>query len=200
MKEKKDFNETPVTENVTGADFNTEKEEKNVKAKETSKKEKSDKPKTATKKVVEPLEDYDEIEVVSLIPNVTYKDSKTGDMYEWDTIGHIEYMTFDTLKTLWRSHKGYFKNMWLKPNDERVINKFGLTKTFEKYEFLMDEENYTKKNINEICKAISETPIGLKYSVFNKIKNFVINGEVTDISVIRSLEKQLKIDLISFLE
>ena len=113
--------------------------------------------KRTTKEVnKEPLEDSDEIDVISLVPNVSYKDSKAGDMYEWDEVGHIEPMTFETLKNMWRNHKGYFKNMWLKPLDERVINKFGLTKTFEKYEFLMDESNYTKKNIEPLCKAISD--------------------------------------------
>ena len=90
--------------------------------------------KTVKKTVkAEPLNDSDEIEVVSLIDNVSYKDSKTLDMYDWDVAGHVEYMSFETLKNMWRSHKGYFKNMWLKPKDDRVINKFGLTKTFEKY-------------------------------------------------------------------
>ena len=75
--------------------------------------------KKATKKTVkvEPLKDTDEIEVESLVDNVSYKDSKTGDMYEWDSAGHVEPMTFDTLKNMWRSFKGYFRNMWLKPND-----------------------------------------------------------------------------------
>lgn len=148
---------------------------------------------------IEPLEDSDEIEIVSLIPNVSYKDSKTGDMYEWDEVGHVEYMTFDTLKNLWRNHKGYFRNMWLKPNDDRVINKFGLTKTFEKYEYLMDASNYTKKNINAICDAISSTPNGLKFAICDKVKNLVVNGVVTDVSVIKVLENRLKIDLIEFL-
>lgn len=148
---------------------------------------------------VEPLEDSDEIEVISLIPNVSYKDSKTLDMYEWHEVGHIEHMTFDTLKNMWRNNKGYFKNLWLKPNDDRVINKFGLTKTFEKYEYLMDGSNYTKKNINTICDAIKTTPNGLKFAICDKVKNLVINGEVTDVSVIKSLENRLKIDLIEFL-
>lgn len=157
--------------------------------------------KTTKKSVkVEPLEDSDEIEVVSLVPNVSYKDSKTLDMYEWNEIGHSEYMTFDTLKNLWRSHKGYFKNLWLKPMDDRVINKFGLTKTFEKYEYLMEGSNYTKKNIGAICNAIKETPNGLKFSVCNKVKNLVIDGEISDVSVIRTLEDRLNIDLIDFLK
>ena len=156
--------------------------------------------KKATKKVsVEPLEDSDEIEVESLIPNVSYKDSKTGDMYEWDEVGHIEPMTFETLKNMWRNYKGYFRNMWLKPNDDRVINKFGLTKTYEKYEFLMDESNYKKDNIEDILSSISDTPNGLKHSIVTKIKDMVSCGKVSELSVVRALEKHLNIDLISLL-
>lgn len=154
-----------------------------------------------TKKSIksQPLEDSDEIEVVSLVPNVSYKDSKTFDMYEWNEVGHIEYMTFDTLKNMWRNNKGYFKNLWLKPVDDRVINKFGLTNTFEKYEYLMDGSNYTKKNINAICDAIKTTPNGLKFSICNKVKSLVVSGELTDVFVIRELEKRLQIDLLGFL-
>ena len=148
---------------------------------------------------VEPLKDSDEIEIESLVANVSYKDSKTGDMYEWDEIGHVEFMTFDTLKNMWRGHKGYFRNMWLKPNDARLINQFGLTKTYEKYEYLMDASNYTKKNIKSICSAISETPNGLKFAICDKVKSMVISGDVTDVTVIKELENRLKIDLIEFL-
>lgn len=146
-----------------------------------------------------PLEDFDEIEVISLIPNVSYKDIKTGDMYEWDEVGHIEYMTFETLKNMWRNNKGYFRNMWLKPKDDRVINKFGLTKTFEQYEFLMDKSNYNKKNIDEICKTISDTPKAMKRAICSKIKNLVVNEQISDAAIIRKLEKHLNLDLIEFL-
>ena len=157
--------------------------------------------KTTKKSVnVEPLADSDEIEVISLVSNVTYKDSKTLDTYEWREIGHVEYMTFETLKNMWRNNKGYFKNMWLKPNDERVINKFSLNRTFENYEYLMDGSNYTKKNIGAICDAIKSTPNGLKWAICDKVKSLVISGEITNISVIRELEKRLRIDLISFLD
>ncbi len=155
--------------------------------------------KNISKVHLEPLDDSDEIDIVSLIPNVSYKDSKTGDMYEWEEVDHIEPMTFETLKNMWRNHKGYFRNMWLKPLDERVINKFGLTKTFEKYDFLMDESNYNRSNIQKICSTISDAPNELKYSLVNKIKNMIIVGELSDIAVIRSLEKHFNLDLVSFL-
>ena len=155
--------------------------------------------KTVERKVVEPLKDTDEIEVISLIPNVSYKDSKTNDMYEWDEVGHKELMTVDILKNMWRNSKGYFRNMWLKPLDDRIINQFGLTKTYEKYEFLMDESNYTQKNIEELCETISSAPNPLKYSLCGKVKSLVASGKVSDVRVIRAFEKSLKIDLVSSL-
>jgi hypothetical protein len=149
---------------------------------------------------VKPLDKSEEIEVISLVSNVSYKDRTTGDMYEWNEANHSEYMTVETLDNMWRNNKGYFNNLWLKPNDERVIKRFGLAKKFEKYEYLMDGSNYTKKNINEICKSIGETPIALKMSIYDKVKSLVVNGEITDVFVIRELEKRLKIDLIDFLD
>lgn len=177
-------NDTVVTDNVVDAVDNMDVQNEKIAKKMVS---------------TEPLRDTDEIKVISLIPNVSYKDSKTGDMYSWDTIGHVEFMTFDTLKNMWRNYKGYFRNMWLKPMDARVINQFGLTKTFEKYEFLMDASNYTKKNADAICEAISSTPNGLKFAICDKVKNFVIDGEVSDVAVIRTLERLLHIDLVELL-
>lgn len=151
------------------------------------------------KTIKEPLNDSDEIEVISIIPNVSYKDNRTGDFYEWEEIGHIEIMTFETLKNMWRNSKGYFKNMWLKPLDERVINKFGLTSTFKKYEYLMDESNYARENIEDICENISNTPNELKISICNKIKSMIENGNLSDIFVIKTLGRHLNLDLTSIL-
>lgn len=148
---------------------------------------------------VSSLTDSDEIDVISLIPNVSYLDSYTNDLYRWDEVGHIEPMTFETLKNMWRNHKGYFRDMWLKPLDERVIAKFGLANTYKNYEFLMDESNYNRKNIDNLCDAIIATPNGVKFSIVNKIKDLVVSGKITDVVIIRSLEKHLGLDLISFL-
>lgn len=146
-----------------------------------------------------PLDDMDEIEVISLIPNVSYKDSHSGDFYQWDKVGHTEYMTFETLKNMWRNNKGYFRNMWLKPMDERVISKFGLKSVFDKYEFLMDAKNYTRKNIELLCDNISSTPNGMKISICKRVKDMIASGELVDVMVIRALENHLKLDLISLL-
>ena len=83
--------------------------------------------------------------------------------------------------------------------DSRVINKLGLESTYAKYEFLMDSSNYTKKNIELVCSEILKTPNGLKSAVFDKIKSMVISGDISDTHVVRALEKNLRIDLMTFI-
>ena len=149
--------------------------------------------------VEDALSDSDMIEVESLIPNVVYEDSRTGNYYEWEEIGHCEDMTFDEVKNMHRKYKTYFNDMWLKPIDERVIKKLGLSRTYEKYDFLVDESNYTNDHIDEVLDGLSSAPASLKIAIVNRIKDMVADGTVSDIKVVRKLEKRLDIDLISFL-
>lgn len=149
--------------------------------------------------VEDALSDLDVIEVTSLIPNVVYEDNRTGNYYEWEEIGHCEDMTFDEVKNMHRKYKAYFNDMWLKPLDERVIKKLGLSRTYDKYNFLVDESNYTNDHIDEVLDGLSSAPASLKIAIVNRIKDMVADGTVSDIKVVRNLEKRLDIDLISFL-
>lgn len=152
------------------------------------------------KPAVEPLQASDEIVVTALIPNVRYYDKYTADYYTWDEVGQTEYMTFETIERMWRNSKGYFRNMWLKPEDDRVIKKYGLSGVYDKYSFLMDEDNYTVDNMDKIYEVISSiTQKDLKISVANKIKSMVADGKLVDINVIKGLESKLRIDLTSFI-
>lgn len=171
----------------------TNQEDKHVESKKSSTKEKETAPKVAE------LTKEDEIGVVSLIPNVSYKEKATGDFYTWSEPGQVETMTYGTLQNMWRETKSYFRNMWLKPLDDRVVKKFNLKSIYDKYDFLMDGENYTIENVDKICDSIKSTPAQLKQSLCNKVKNLVTNGEVTDVNVIREIEKSLNIDLISLI-
>lgn len=149
----------------------------------------------------EPLTDATEIEVVSMIPNVFYYDKETYDMISWDTAKHSEWLTFEMLKRMWRSGKGYFKNMWLRPMDDRVIKKFGLGATYQKYDYLMDAENYTPENVDEICQtisAITQSSRDLRYFIVNKIKLMIAMEEISNVSVIKALETKLKTQLIEW--
>lgn len=153
---------------------------------------------TSTKKTTEiKLNDSDEIEVVSLIPNVSYEDKKTGDMYIWESVGHTEYMAFSVLKDMWRSHKGYFRNFVLKPLDERVVFHFSLQNLYDSYDYLMDPKNYTKDKIADVCSKILDTPSGLKNTIYGNIRAMVDNGKMSDINIIKYIDNALGMELLS---
>lgn len=146
----------------------------------------------------EPLKDSDEIEVMALIPNVSYRDTSTSDFYEWENVGDVEYMTVDALTRMRRNHRGYFEDMCLKPNDERVIKKFGLGRFYENHDIFMDASNYTKDKIADTLNKFSTIRSNsMKLSIVNKIKDMVASGEISDVSVLRTIEKRLDIDLIA---
>ena len=168
----------------------------------TPKKTSAKKVKVQVEEVEEPLEpltDDTDIDVISMVPNVYYYDKEDGIMYEWPTAGHPEMVSFGTIKRMWRGGKGYFRNMWLRPDDERVIQKLKLTSIYKQYFYLMDAENYTKENVDEICKtisAISDSSRDLRIFICSKIRNMVESEEIVDYSVIKSLENRLNIQLI----
>lgn len=148
----------------------------------------------------EPLKDTDEIEVVSLIPHVGYRDFATSDYYEWENVGDVEYMTLDALTRMRRNFRSYFDDMCLKPNDARVIKKFGLERFYKQYDAFMDASSYTRENISDTLDKIhSIRSNSMKASIVNKIKAMVSSGEISDVNVIRTIEKRFDLDLIATL-
>lgn len=156
--------------------------------------------KVVKKETIPSLKDTDEIEVMALIPNVSYKSNATGDMYSWKDIGDIEMMPFEEIKSMWRNYKGYFRNLWLKPLDERVFKQLRLGKIYDEYDFLMNEDSYNRDNIDDVVKAFENVSSGVRMSVVILIKRMVSEGKLNDVKTIRALEKHLGIDLISLLD
>lgn len=148
----------------------------------------------------EELNDFDEIAVESLIPNVTYKDNKNGDYYRWDEVGHEEYLTFAAIKDMYRNFRGYFENMWIRPKDERVVKKLNLERLYKKYDYLINIDNYTRENIESICseiESLNSRSSNLKFSIFTRIYDAVAKEKLTDFSVIKILNKRFHLDLLN---
>ena len=145
---------------------------------------------------LKPLEDGDDIEVMSLVPNVTYKDEKTYDYYEWREAGSVELVSFESLRNMYRNYRGYFKNLWLKPLDKRVLKQFKIEKLYDNYDKILDTDNYTLDTIGGICDEIHKLPNSAKISVLSLIRDKVDRGDIRDVKIIKSLEEKLRIELI----
>lgn len=151
------------------------------------------------KKVVAELVDSDEIEVVSLIPNVSYEDKQSGDFYEWENEGEVQLLTFGTLKNMWRNYKKYFRNFVLRINDDRVIDRFGLTAYYKQYDFMLDAKNYTSANMDKIVGVFKDSTNDVRFALERQIRGFVTSGKISNTNIIRELQSKLNIDLISYI-
>lgn len=186
-----------TTEENLDSVISAESKVDSVENKEVKKTTKKTKQTNSTKPA---LKDDDIIECISQIPNLSYKDNKTGDMYRWDNVGDIEEISFGVLKDIYRNHNSYIKNLYFIFSDERVIKHFRMERIYEKYLGLLSKDIYTRDNINTIQENVKALPKGIINTVLNKVKSLVINGEISDIQVIRSLEKIFDIDLIYLLD
>ena len=185
-----------VPENTTDAKNTKKTTTKNTKKDEST--ENSNVQETPKVQVKE-LSDSDEIKVTSLVPNVSYEDRNTGDFYEWENVDDFQYLTFAILKNMWRNHKKYFRNFVLKPEDDRVLEKFGLTSYFKQYENVINPDNYTKDNIKDIVKVFNSSNNDVKIAIERQIRGFVTNGKITDVNIIKQLQSELGFDLISYI-
>jgi hypothetical protein len=156
--------------------------------------------KVVTKPEKVELTDEDEIDIIALDSNVTYWDKATDETYVWHEVGEIVSLQFAVIKNMWRNHKDYFRNFLLKPLDERVIEKLGLNRIYDKYDFLNDGEQYTRKNVDDIIKTIKTTTSGFQFALCNNIKNMIISGEITDVYVINTLGRYFNVDFITLLD
>lgn len=155
--------------------------------------------KEETKKM-EALKDTDEIVVEAQIPHVSYRDNHTHDYYEWEKAGDTHEMTFEVLKRMHREAPRYFREMALRPMDERVVEKFGLKNLYAQYDYLYDAKSYTRDNMTKICADIGKLTNGAKLKLCDKLKDMVREGDLRDIAVVRRLEKYFDIDLIMYFE
>lgn len=147
---------------------------------------------------MKPLTDNEKIRVVSLVPNVMYLDDYTKFHYRWKNVGDEVYMRFSELERMWHNNGGYFRSLWLKPEDSRVIEEFHLDGIYDNYDFLMDAKNYTYGNIDKICTMFTQMHDSeMKHATCAKIKNFISTGKLTDIRIIKALQDKLGIDLLS---
>lgn len=149
----------------------------------------------ARKKIIEEtvvtkeLQPDDIIEIEAIVPNVEYYNSKSGNRYSWSETGQVEQMPYEDFLDIWRNHRGYINDLVLRPKDKRVIEKYNLKKVYDNYDFILNSKNYTVSNLNKIFEILDKSANSVKINVLSKIKSMVADNEVTNINVVKSIEK-----------
>lgn len=139
----------------------------------------------------------DEIPVKSItFGGLTYRSRSTNAIYRWPQIGSIEYMTVADLNEM-NSYKPVYLNRPLVIlMDERAMKKYRLQKVYENVAQINNLAKVFNSDMNTIEEKIDMAlDANMRDILISKSRQMIENGTLSNINVIRLLEKKLQHDL-----
>lgn len=127
---------------------------------------------------------------------LTYKARSTNAIYRWNQIGAIEYMTVAELNEMNNYKRAYLNKPLVILMDERAIKKFRLQKVYENVAQINNLKSLFKSDMATIEKTIDTAlDANMRDILISKVRQMIKNGTLTNINIIKLLEKKLQHDL-----
>ena len=127
---------------------------------------------------------------------LTYKARSTNAIYRWNQIGAIEYMTVAELNEMNNYKRAYLNKPLVILMDERAIKKFRLQKVYENVAQINNLKSLFKSDMATIERTIDTAlDANMRDILISKVRQMIKNGTLTNINIIKLLEKKLQHDL-----
>ena len=127
---------------------------------------------------------------------LTYKARSTNAIYRWPTIGSLEYMSISELNEMNNYKRAYLNKPLVILMDERAIKKFRLQKVYENVAQINNLKSLFKSDMATIERTIDTAlDANMRDILISKVRQMIKNGTLTNINIIKLLEKKLQHDL-----
>lgn len=127
---------------------------------------------------------------------LTYKARSTNAIYRWNQIGAIEYMTVAELNEMNNYKRAYLNKPLVILMDERAIKKFRLQKVYENVAQINNLKSLFKSDMSTIERTIDTAlDANMRDILISKVRQMIKNSTLTNINIIKLLEKKLQHDL-----
>ena len=127
---------------------------------------------------------------------LTYKARSTNAIYRWNQIGAIEYMSVAELNEMNNYKRAYLNKPLVILMDERAIKKFRLQKVYENVAQINNLKSLFKSDMSTIERTIDTAlDANMRDILISKVRQMIKNGTLTNINIIKLLEKKLQHDL-----
>lgn len=127
---------------------------------------------------------------------LTYKARSTNAIYRWPTIGSLEYMSISELNEMNNYKRAYLNKPLVILMDERAIKKFRLQKVYENVAQINNLKSLFKSDMSTIERTIDTAlDANMRDILISKVRQMIKNGTLTNINIIKLLEKKLQHDL-----
>lgn len=129
-----------------------------------------------------------------------YVSKKTGLETIWSNYGDEEYLDVGELLTMKSSQPAFLKNPWLLVDDEDVANYLGLKEVYANIIPVDEIDDFFNLSANEARNILPKLPKGTKELVSEKARQGIQDGTLNNLQLIRLLEQELQLDLLSLME
>lgn len=127
---------------------------------------------------------------------LTYRARSTNAIYRWNQIGAIEYMTVAELNEMNNYKRAYLNKPLVLLLDERAVKKFRLQSVYENVAQISNLKKLFKSNLSTISRVVDHAlDVNMRDILISKTRQMIKNKTLTDINVIKLLEKKLQHDL-----
>ena len=144
------------------------------------------------------LNDDTKITVKALVPAVYYTCSKTFETFAWVEVGDIQEMSFLQLRIMKAKHPRYFTEKWLLPSNKEVLKKLNLENFYMNKVNRGDMKKLYGTDVGEVEELLSSLSDDAKAELTQKVIKAVKEGKITNVKIIRLLEKQLGVELMQY--
>ena len=153
---------------------------------------------TQTNSALNQLNDDTVITVKALVPKVYYTCPVTHEPFAWEEVGDTQDMTLKQLKTMKAKHSRYLTDRWLMVLNEAAVKKLNLHKVYGTLT-ITDKAKIRKNDVEAVEELLSR----LSNEGRNELAQYAIKsakeGKLENIKIVRLLEKQLGVELMSLL-
>ena len=128
---------------------------------------------------------------------LTYKSRATNAVFRWNQIGEIQPMTIGEINEMNNYKADFLRKPLVILMDEKAIKKFRLTPVYENVAKINNlGAVFNSGDMNKIDKVISDAlSVNMRDILISKVRQMYKNKKLTDINVLRLLEKRLQFDL-----
>lgn len=131
---------------------------------------------------------------------LTYISKKSGSETVWSEFGDVEYIDVAELLTMKSSQPKFLKEPWVFIDDEDVADYLGLRQLYETIIPIDEVDDFFRLTAQEAKQFLPKLPKGMKTLIAEKARKGIQDGSLNNLQLIRLLEQELQLDLISLMD
>lgn len=125
-----------------------------------------------------------------------YDSQRTGEHFVWKDFGDEQEMELRELRNAKNSYKKYFENNWFMFDEDWIIEYLGV-KQYYRHAISIDKfDNIFNLSADELRQTLAKLSNGQKKSVAYRAKELIKEEVIDSMSVVRTLEELLGVELI----